>query len=439
MPDLIVAAGTVLKIDAAFAIQPQYDVFRMEANSTIRADVDLTVTARRAEFAANCIIDASGEAGTRGVDGVAGVTGGMQVDGGTGGVGGPGGFAGPLGNLHGTEGLPGVEGAAGHETAPVVTWRRSPAHLLWVQKQDMGPGYRMDHAIAFDPARRVAVLFGGSHGARLFADTWEWDGQLWVQVADTGPTQRLLTGLAYDPVNAQVLLFGGSGPAPNGNTFGDTWLWDGQVWLQVEDAGPSPRMHFALATDPVRRRVVLFGGQAIGAAGEITLLGDTWEWDGTEWTQRDDVGPSRRAGATMAYDPVDGRLLLFGGSDGALRDDTWGWDGSHWKQIADIGPRPRIGHAMASHGSGVIVFGGQNVTRSAAGRTRSRAGRGYVGVLRGALATDPGHGPIAAHRPRDDIRRSGTAPHHVRRAARTRRVRARHVASGRASAAAEVR
>ena len=259
----------------------------------------------------------------------------------------------------GPEGLPGVEGAAGHETAPVVTWRLSPARLLWVQKQDMGPAYRLAHAIAFDPARRVAVLFGGSQGAKMFADTWEWDGRLWVQVGDTGPTQRVLTGLAYDPVNTQVLLFGGSGPAPNGITLGDTWLWDGQVWLQVEDAGPSPRMHFALATDPVRRRVVLFGGQAFGGAGEITLLGDTWEWDGTEWTQRDDVGPSRRAGATMAYDPVGARLLLFGGFDGALRDDTWGWDGSHWKQIADIGPRPRIGHAMASDASGVILFGGR--------------------------------------------------------------------------------
>jgi hypothetical protein len=59
----------------------------------------------------------------------------------------------------------------------------------------------------------------------------------------------------------------------------DTWVWNGELWTQLEDIGPSARAANALAFDSTRERIVLFGGVA-GSA----VLADTWEWDGTEWT-----------------------------------------------------------------------------------------------------------------------------------------------------------
>jgi hypothetical protein len=55
------------------------------------------------------------------------------------------------------------------------------------------------------------------------------------------------------------MLFGGSSVA--GPVQGDTWHWDGQDWVDVTPGGgPGPRMMASLAADPLRKRVVLFGG-----------------------------------------------------------------------------------------------------------------------------------------------------------------------------------
>jgi hypothetical protein len=210
--------------------------------------------------------------------------------------------------------------------------------------------------MAWDAERKQLVLFGGGP-EQLRGDTWEWDGQLWIQVGDIGPSPRCMHEIAYDPITKQILLFGGSRDRDDAddNLFGDTWLWDGVDWIQVADTGPAPRRKFALATDLQRKRVVLFGGELAGG----TVARDTWEWDGTEWTHREDVGPSARKDPRMAYDAWSEMLVLFGGDDGALPIDTWGWNGQHWAQLADTGPIGRVRHAIAEDGVGVVLFGGQ--------------------------------------------------------------------------------
>jgi len=96
-------------------------------------------------------------------------------------------------------------------------------------------------------------------------------------------------------------------------------------------ANPSGRMSAAMAYDAARGEVVMFGGH--GASG---VLGDTWTWDGSGWTQQHPAeSPLPREQAAMAFDPVGGRVILFGGtapSQAAPLDDTWSWDGSNWRQ-----------------------------------------------------------------------------------------------------------
>jgi cysteine-rich repeat protein len=50
------------------------------------------------------------------------------------------------------------------------------------------------------------------------------------------------------------------------------------VWVQHASADPSRRYSGAMAYDPHRRRIVLFGGRSQAGA-----LDDTWEWDGRAW------------------------------------------------------------------------------------------------------------------------------------------------------------
>ncbi|SRR6266496_3253827 len=175
----------------------------------------------------------------------------------------------------------------------------------------------------------------------------------WTQKQDIGPSSRTSHGLTYDGVRKRVLLFGGDAGGP---PFADTWSWDGTLWTQVADTGPSARQGLAMAFDSARERVVLFGG-----ASGFDLFADTWTWDGTEWTQVGDTGPSARQGLTMAFDAVRKQVVLFGGRTKANPlGDTWEWDGTEWTQVQDVGPSVRHAHAMAFDPAAarVVLFGG---------------------------------------------------------------------------------
>jgi hypothetical protein len=89
-----------------------------------------------------------------------------------------------------------------------------------------------------------------------------------------------------------------------------------------------------MATDPKRKRIVLFGGSL---RDPLTVYGDTWEWDGKKWRKVSEKGPAPRTHSAMAYDAEAGRIVLHGGrsEDRSTFGDVWTWDGKRWKQIKD--------------------------------------------------------------------------------------------------------
>ncbi len=239
--------------------------------------------------------------------------------------------------------------------------------LLWTQRTNFGPTPRSSVAMADDSNRGRTVLFGGDSvaaGLELPGDTWEWDGSFWTQMQNIGANPRSQSAMDYDSARQVSVLFGGLGATPQGSgvTLGDTWQWDGEDWTQVSDSGPSARLSHSVAFDSGRNRLVLFGGQGDLSTGGI-LLSDTWEFDGENWTQQENTGPSPRYGHAMAYDGV-GRVILFGGSreigSPVSLGDTWAWNGPEWVQIAEFGPSARQYAAMAAGGGGnLILYGGQ--------------------------------------------------------------------------------
>ena len=84
--------------------------------------------------------------------------------------------------------------------------------------------------------------------------------------------------MAYDNSRRVSVLFGGSG---NTGSSSSTWEWDGTNWTQKSPAtSPPARLWAAMTYDSARSRMVLFGGD-----GPNGLLGDTWTYDGSTWTQ----------------------------------------------------------------------------------------------------------------------------------------------------------
>jgi hypothetical protein len=241
----------------------------------------------------------------------------------------------------------------------VFTARSDMVRRFWTQKQDFGPPAA--DAVAYDNIRQRTMLL-------VNGNTWEWDGTGWAQLDDMGPTgeQQIL---AYSSTRQRLVAFGTAD-----QLVSQTWEWDGASWTQLADTGPTARLNSAMTCDNDRDRVVLFGGQLIGnldssGAGNLS---DTWEWDGTEWTQQDDDGPERRRGHAMAYDAARKQSVLFGGQfvqpaigfSGVLQfDDTWVWNGDGWKQAAGFGPSKRSIHCMVFDDTigQTVLFGGVQV------------------------------------------------------------------------------
>ncbi len=164
--------------------------------------------------------------------------------------------------------------------------------------------------------------------------------------------------IAYDAARQRVVLFGGSS---NGTVLNDTWEWDGTNWTRMTPAvSPPARRDHAMVYDAARQRVVLFGG----IVSSMNYLNDTWEWDGITWTQRFPANsPSARYDHEMAYDAARQRIVLYGGSGGGFKTDTWEWDGTNWVERKPT-TRPDVywGHAMTYDAARqrVVVFGGMD-------------------------------------------------------------------------------
>ena len=211
-----------------------------------------------------------------------------------------------------------------------------------------------DQAVAFDAARGQALYFGGTvtppGGASQFSDQqWLWDGNSWSQSTVTPrPAGRSTACIAYDPVRQRVVMFGG---ADGSSTLGDTWEWNGQAWANVTAVGPSARYASAMVWDAARNAVVLFGG-FFDDGVNYAALNDLWAWDGTRWTQITPTGaaPSGRSYPSVAYDSARSRLVVFGGFDNdyVAQQDLWEFDGAAWTQINPPGPRPTWVYAFAN-------------------------------------------------------------------------------------------
>lgn len=213
-----------------------------------------------------------------------------------------------------------------------TTWTYVPRSTPW-------PQARSSAAMVYDPVRaRVVLLFGD---ATTDTQTWEWDGARWWSVSTTEvPAARQGVAAAWDPRSSRVVIFGGS--SSSYARLAETWSYDGAVWTRAMPAmSPSARTDAALGCTTTH--CVLFGG--IDASS--TLLGDTWVWNGSTWSSVPTPGgPSARYGGAIGYDPVRDRLVLYGGgtfdSVAPTLGDAWEWTGSGWTRLTPA-PPPGLG------------------------------------------------------------------------------------------------
>lgn len=201
-----------------------------------------------------------------------------------------------------------------------------PCGSPWSQGPIAGPSPRTFATATYDSARGRVVLFGGYNGGTYFGDTWEWaaagpgGGGAWTLRASTGPTARFFAGLAYDSVRGKTVLFGGQGFSSVSN---QTWEWDGTAWTQMFPAVSPPAMPGRLmAYDPSRQRTVLVSGIQSGAGSGVT-----WEYNGVTWASQPDITPVVSIySCTLAYDATRSVMVLTGSAFGAGFNGMGVWE-----------------------------------------------------------------------------------------------------------------
>jgi hypothetical protein len=217
----------------------------------------------------------------------------------------------------------------------------------WTQLMPSGPSPapRWAHTAIYDPVRDRVVVFGGM-GPGPMNDVWALSlgaPPQWTQILPTGapPTPRYEHSAIYDPVRDRMIVFGGSS---GGNDVWTLSLGGSPQWTQLFPAGgtPSPRMSHTAIYDPVRDRMLIFAG--------ISFVNDVWSLSlggAPQWLQLTPSGtpPNAREDHTAIYDPVRDRMVVFGGKDylSVQQNDVWDLSlaaSPQWTQLAPSGPLP---------------------------------------------------------------------------------------------------
>ena len=202
----------------------------------------------------------------------------------------------------------------------------------WQALGVLGPDVCSHFSMEYDTALGKVVLYGGGDAdLNVFSDMWTWDGTQWKNLDLATPPVRFHAMSSANAFHPNLFLLGGFDV--DNQMFDEFWAWDGTTWAQLDLPLPPALSHARMAFDTNRVQMVLFGGTTRPRL-PFALQNDTWVLTDGAWQQVNIGGPapSPRGGHVMAYDPVRERVVLYGGfdADDQRLADTWEWDGSTW-------------------------------------------------------------------------------------------------------------
>ena len=190
----------------------------------------------------------------------------------------------------------------------------------------------------------------------------------WTPLSPSGapPAPRAGAALVLDPVRDRLILFGGGQPILGSDQ--QTWalsLGDTMKWEQVTTSGTPPDGLYGRAGiyDPVGDRFVTISGVSHSTPVALALADTVPAWTWLAPSGPPDEPPGRYING-MAYDPVRRALVICGGYVNNSLDDTWSFsfDLSMWTRLAPIGEDlpARTDHAATIDPMSGRVFGGRD-------------------------------------------------------------------------------
>jgi hypothetical protein len=249
------------------------------------------------------------------------------------------------------------------------------ANGVWTQLHIPGPSARLGEYMAYDYFDHYILLFGGGpyltlNSSLYYSDTWEFQNGTWTALPESiHPDARGLGGLTWDAADGYLLMYGGM--SSQYDIHEDTWTFVGGLWHNLSVAShPPPLLSPGLAYDPAAGYVLLYSGATPSPNLEFgDDLEQTWSYSGGQWTNLTGsiagTPPDGRILFSMAYDPAQGYIVLYGGWNTTANDifgDTWIFLDDSWTQLF-LSPTPNtavIGANLISTtpNAGLLFFGG---------------------------------------------------------------------------------
>jgi hypothetical protein len=217
----------------------------------------------------------------------------------------------------------------------------SPAHEGAPTGSDVpdaaGPGTLKLHTAVWDDVGDRMIVFGGidsvaSPVSGVWALSFDDTGQAaWTTLAPTGSGPVALQGhtAVWDGEHRAMVVFGGrdgSNALQDAAYALDFSTSEDGTWVALGGTStpPSPRWKHAAAFDPHEGRMIVFGGETSGGAvGDVHVLGlsayDPQSSTSTAWTTPVPSGgpPAARYGHTAAFDRAGRSMIVVGGRDGS--------------------------------------------------------------------------------------------------------------------------
>jgi hypothetical protein len=228
----------------------------------------------------------------------------------------------------------------------------------WLTDWDAPLHGRWYHVGVYDSRAHRLVVHGGAASNGTLGDAWALDlvgTPAWSMVTGTPPAPRQGHAVAMDTRRGRMLVFGGRTDSwcalCSWFYYADLNAYDGVgAWSDLYTPGPSGRAFASLVYDPVRDRLLLYGGM-----NEGILYGEVWSYTFAHpqaWSLLAPAGtaPDPRRGHTAIYDPPNDRMLVFGGNTAVgATNEVWALDlagAGAWQELAPAGtpPSPRVGH-----------------------------------------------------------------------------------------------
>jgi hypothetical protein len=238
------------------------------------------------------------------------------------------------------------------------------------------PRARTDAVVAYDGARDRMAVYGGSGNGRDYDsrryDLFEYGtASGWSCIEQSGEAREpgLGTAVVVDRGGHRAFVFPSQRygpPYPMSVGFGPGLGHDWEGVKAYDETSPAPREFACAAWDSAGQRAILYGGRV-----STTEASDLWEWKfapwPAHWTRLLPAGeiPRARWGAASVYDPVRRRLVVFGGDSGGALQDTWALSLAgppQWTKLATRGIPPSSRFCASavydSRRDGMIVYGG---------------------------------------------------------------------------------